>query len=572
MDAANILKPALARGELRAIGATTLNEYQKYFEEDKALERRFQIVRVDEPDEESAISILRGLKERYENHHKVQIQDEAIVGAVSLSSRYITNRFLPDKAIDLIDEAAAKLRMEINSKPEELDVLERKIRQIEIELVALKKEKAKEKISHLQKELAELKEARNTLFTQWKQEKEKVEQVQVHKENLERLKQEADRAEREGDFALAAEIRYGKIGQEQEALTQLQQQLEASKTEDALIKEEVSYEDIAEVIEKWTGIPASKLVASDKEKLLSLEKVLHQRLVGQEKAVEAVADAIRRSRAGLQDPKKPLGTFLFLGMTGVGKTELAKALAGELFNDDNALTRIDMSEYQEAHAVSRLVGAPPGYVGYEEGGQLTEAVRRKPYSVILLDEIEKAHPAVFNTLLQVLDEGRLTDNKGRLANFKNSILIMTSNLGSEDIQKAFEENENFSTAEEVAKEKVMQRLKSSVRPEFLNRIDDILLFSPLTQKEIEAIVALQLGQLSARFAAQGLSLSASPAGIKLLAEWGFDPLYGARPVKRIITEKVLNPLSKKLLENELTYNTTILIDADENRALSFAFQ
>ena len=572
MDAANILKPALARGELRAIGATTLNEYQKYFEEDKALERRFQIVRVDEPDEESAISILRGLKERYENHHKVQIQDEAIVGAVSLSSRYITNRFLPDKAIDLIDEAAAKLRMEINSKPEELDVLERKIRQIEIELVALKKEKAKEKISHLQKELAELKEARNTLFTQWKQEKEKVEQVQVHKENLERLKQDADRAEREGDFALAAEIRYGKIGQEQEALTQLQQQLEASKTEDALIKEEVSYEDIAEVIEKWTGIPASKLVASDKEKLLSLEKVLHQRLVGQEKAVEAVADAIRRSRAGLQDPKKPLGTFLFLGMTGVGKTELAKALAGELFNDDNALTRIDMSEYQEAHAVSRLVGAPPGYVGYEEGGQLTEAVRRKPYSVILLDEIEKAHPAVFNTLLQVLDEGRLTDNKGRLANFKNSILIMTSNLGSEDIQKAFEENENFSTAEEVAKEKVMQRLKSSVRPEFLNRIDDILLFSPLTQKEIEAIVALQLGQLSARFAAQGLSLSASPAGIKLLAEWGFDPLYGARPVKRIITEKVLNPLSKKLLENELTHNTTILIDADENRALSFAFQ
>ena len=572
MDAANILKPALARGELRAIGATTLNEYQKYFEEDKALERRFQIVLVDEPDEESAISILRGLKERYENHHKVQIQDEAIVGAVSLSSRYITNRFLPDKAIDLIDEAAAKLRMEINSKPEELDVLERKIRQIEIELVALKKEKAKEKISHLQKELAELKEARNTLFTQWKQEKEQVEQVQVHKENLERLKLDADRAEREGDFALAAEIRYGKIGQEQEALAQLQQQLEASKTEDALIKEEVGYEDIAEVIEKWTGIPASKLVASDKEKLLSLEKILHQRLVGQEKAVEAVADAIRRSRAGLQDPKKPLGTFLFLGMTGVGKTELAKALAGELFNDDNALTRIDMSEYQEAHAVSRLVGAPPGYVGYEEGGQLTEAIRRKPYSVILLDEIEKAHPAVFNTLLQVLDEGRLTDNKGRLANFKNSILIMTSNLGSEAIQQAFEQNENFSTAEEVAKEKVMQRLKSSVRPEFLNRIDDILLFSPLTQKEIEAIVALQLAQLSARFAAQGLSLSASPAGIKLLAEWGFDPLYGARPVKRIITEKVLNPLSKKLLENELTQNTTILIDADENKALSFVFQ
>ena len=572
MDAANILKPALARGELRAIGATTLDEYQKYFEEDKALERRFQKVLVDEPDVESAISILRGLKERYENHHKVQIQDEAIVGAVTLSNRYITNRFLPDKAIDLIDEAAAKLRMEINSKPEELDVLERKIRQIEIELVALKKEKAKEKISRLQHELAGLKEERDALFTQWKQEKEQVEQVQVHKEQLERLKLEADRAEREGDFALAAEIRYGKIGQEEEALKSLQQRLEANKTEDALIKEEVGYEDIAEVIEKWTGIPASKLVASDKEKLLQLETALHRRLVGQEKAVSAVADAIRRSRAGLQDPKKPLGTFLFLGMTGVGKTELAKALAGELFNDDNALTRIDMSEYQEAHAVSRLVGAPPGYVGYEEGGQLTEAVRRKPYSVILLDEIEKAHPAVFNTLLQVLDEGRLTDNKGRLADFKNSILIMTSNLGSEDIQRAFEENPNFITAEKIAKEQVMQRLKSSIRPEFLNRIDDILLFSPLTQQEIEAIVSLQIAQLSQRFAEQGLSLSASEEATRLLAEWGFDPLFGGRPVKRVITEKILNPLSKKLLENSLAEQTHIYVEASEENQLRFHFQ
>ena len=572
MDAANILKPALARGELRAIGATTLDEYQKHFEEDKALERRFQKVIVDEPDVESAISILRGLKERYENHHKVQIQDEAIIGAVTLSNRYITNRFLPDKAIDLIDEAAAKLRMEINSKPEELDVLERKIRQIEIELVALKKEKAKEKISRLQHELAELKEERDALFTQWKQEKEQVEQVQVHKEQLERLKLEADRAEREGDFALAAEIRYGKIGQEEEALKSLQQRLEANKTEDALIKEEVGYEDIAEVIEKWTGIPASKLVASDKEKLLQLEKNLHRRLVGQEKAVSTVADAIRRSRAGLQDPKKPLGTFFFLGMTGVGKTELAKALAGELFNDDSALTRIDMSEYQEAHAVSRLVGAPPGYVGYEEGGQLTEAVRRKPYSVILLDEIEKAHPAVFNTLLQVLDEGRLTDNKGRLADFKNSILIMTSNLGSEDIQRAFEENPNFITAEKIAKEQVMQRLKSSVRPEFLNRIDDILLFSPLTQQEIEAIVSLQIAQLSQRFAEQGLSLSASQEATRLLAKWGFDPLFGGRPVKRVITEKILNPLSKKLLENSLAEHTHIHIEASEENQLRFHFQ
>ena len=571
MDAANILKPALARGELRAIGATTLDEYQKYFEQDKALERRFQKVTVDEPDVESAISILRGLKERYENHHKVQIQDEAIVGAVILSNRYITNRFLPDKAIDLIDEAAAKLRMEINSKPEELDALERKIRQIEIELVALKKEKAKDKIQGLQKELATYKEERDTLYSQWKQEKEKVEQIQERKEHLERLKQEADRAEREGDLALVAEIRYGKIVQEQASLSQLQQELEENKTEDALIKEEVGYEDIAEVIEKWTGIPASKLVSSEREKLLQLEDALHRRLIGQEKAVTAVADAIRRSRAGLQDPHKPLGTFLFLGMTGVGKTELAKALAAELFNDESALTRIDMSEYQEAHAVSRLVGAPPGYVGYDEGGQLTEAVRRKPYSVILLDEIEKAHPDIFNTLLQVLDEGRLTDNKGRLADFKNSILIMTSNLGSEAIQASFEENAAFNEAEKVAKERVMQALKMQVRPEFLNRIDDILLFSPLTKNEIQQIVDLQIKQLAQRFEAQGLHLEARPEAVKLLAEWSFDPIFGGRPVKRILQEKVLNPLSKALLKEDKNNTPFILITTDNQQQLQFEF-
>lgn len=572
MDAANILKPALARGELRAIGATTLDEYQKYFEQDKALERRFQKVLVDEPDLESAISILRGLKERYENHHKVQIQDEAIVGAVHLSSRYITNRFLPDKAIDLIDEAAAKLRMEINSKPEELDALERKIRQIEIELVALKKEKVKDKIQALQKELAVLKEERDALFAQWKSEKEQVEQIQLQKEKIEQLKQEADRAEREGDFAKVAEIRYGKIVTEQETLHQLQKQEEYTKSDEALIKEEVGYEDIAEVIEKWTGIPASKLISSEREKLLSLENRLHQRLVGQEKAVTAVADAIRRSRAGLQDPKKPLGTFLFLGMTGVGKTELAKALAAELFNDENALTRIDMSEYQEAHAVSRLVGAPPGYVGYDESGQLTEAVRRKPYSVILLDEIEKAHPDIFNTLLQVLDEGRLTDNKGRLADFKNSILIMTSNMGSEAIQQAFEENKAFSDAEKVAKDKVIQELKRRVRPEFLNRIDDILLFSPLTKKEIQKIVALQIQQLSLRFEEQGLYLKATAETITVLAERSFDPLYGGRPVKRTLQEKVLNPLSKILLEGDLTTTPYIEIQVKGEGELHFEFK
>ena len=564
MDAANILKPALARGELRAIGATTLDEYQKYFEQDKALERRFQKVTVDEPDPESAISILRGLKERYENHHKVRIQDEAIVGAVELSHRYIPHRYLPDKAIDLMDEAAAKLRMEINSKPEELDILDRKIRQLEIELVALKKEKAKPKITVIEKELSQLKENRDQLFTQWKSEKYAVEKLQIAKEELEQLKQEADRAERSGDFARVAEIRYGKSKEKQDEIENLQASLKQRKTEDALIKEEVGYEDIAEVIEKWTGIPASKMVASEREKLMDLEEKLHQRLVGQEKAVKAVSDAIRRSRAGLQDPNKPLGSFLFLGMTGVGKTELAKALAAELFNDENALTRIDMSEYQEAHAVSRLIGAPPGYIGYEEGGQLTEAVRRKPYSVILLDEIEKANPVVFNTLLQVLDEGRLTDNKGRLASFKNSIIIMTSNLGSEEIQRAFEENINFTKAEEEAKTLVMARLKQIVRPEFLNRIDDILLFTPLTLNEIKKIVGLQLRKLNHRFMAQNIAIDVDEKAISLLAQWSFDPLFGGRPVKRVLQEKVLNPVSKMVLSNDTGLHQNLWISVEKN--------
>ena len=570
MDAANILKPALARGELRAIGATTSDEYQKYIEQDKALERRFQKVTVLEPDEESAISILRGIKEKYENHHKVHIKDEAIVGAVELSQRYITHRFLPDKAIDLIDEAAAKLRMEINSKPEELDTLDRKIRQFEIELVALKKEKAKDKISLIQKDLSTIKEERDSLFAQWKREKECIEQIQNSKEMLDQLSLEADRAERDGDYAKVAEIRYGKIKEQQDEIEEFQKQLNALKKEETLIKEEVGYEDIAEVIEKWTGIPASKMVASEREKLLNLEGKLHQRMVGQEKAVHAVSDAIRRSRAGLQDPDKPLGSFLFLGMTGVGKTELAKALAAELFNDETALTRIDMSEYQEAHTVSRLVGAPPGYVGYEEGGQLTEAVRRKPYSVVLLDEIEKAHPDIFNTLLQVLDEGRLTDNKGRMADFKQCIIIMTSNLGSQDIQLAFEENASFSKAESIAKEMVLKRLRNSMRPEFLNRIDDILLFSPLTLKEIKQIVSMQINTLSKRFSKQNLSLEVSKDALDQITKWSFDPMYGGRPVKRTIQEKILNPLSKLILQLEVSEKKTIQVKVDEEKQLIFS--
>ena len=560
MDAANILKPALARGELRAIGATTLGEYQKYFEKDKALERRFQKVMVDEPDIESAISILRGIKEKYEAHHKVRIKDEAIIGAVSLSNRYITNRFLPDKAIDLMDEAASKLRMEINSKPEELDTLDRKIRQIEIELVAIKREKDQEKIKKLNLELSELKEERKTLFARWSQEKEVVDHIQQTKIEIENLKAQADRAEREGDYGTVAEIRYGKLQESEDKIQNLQETLAKNQSEDSLIKEEVTYDDIAEVVAKWTGVPVSKMLQSDKEKLLKLEEVLHQRLIGQEKAVNAVSDAIRRSRAGLQDSNRPIGSFLFLGTTGVGKTELAKALAEALFDDENNITRIDMSEYQERHAVSRLVGAPPGYVGYEEGGQLTEAVRRKPYSVVLLDEIEKAHPDTFNVLLQVLDEGRLTDNKGRLADFKNTLIIMTSNLGSHEIQAAFESNPEFEQAEKAAKEEVMKLLKVQIRPEFLNRIDDIVLFSPLTQKEIKQIVKLQLNLIAKLLESQGVSIFTSEEAIDQLAQLGFDPQYGGRPVKRVLQQQLLNPLSKDLLGDKLDKSQPITVD------------
>ena len=564
MDAANILKPALARGELRAIGATTLDEYQKYFEKDKALERRFQKVGVDEPDVESAVSILRGIKEKYEVHHKVRIKDEAIIGAVELSNRYISNRFLPDKAIDLMDEAASKLRMEINSKPEELDSLDRKIRQIEIELVAIKREKDQEKIKKLNFELSELKEARKTLFSRWSQEKEVVDDLQQTKIEIENLKSQADRAEREGDYGTVAEIRYGKLQESEDKIKGLQKKLAENQSEDSLIKEEVTYDDIAEVVAKWTGVPVSKMLQSDKEKLLQLESQLHQRLIGQEKAVAAVSDAIRRSRAGLQDANRPIGSFLFLGTTGVGKTELAKALAEVLFDDENNITRIDMSEYQERHAVSRLVGAPPGYVGYEEGGQLTEAVRRKPYSVVLLDEIEKAHPDTFNILLQVLDEGRLTDNKGRVADFKNALIIMTSNMGSQEIQAAFESVPDFEAAETLAKEQVMKLLKAQVRPEFLNRIDDILLFSPLTKNEIKKIVALQFEIITKRLESQGIILMASAEALAQLAHLGFDPQYGGRPVKRVLQQQILNPLSKYLLGDGPKQGEPIAVDYFEN--------
>lgn len=564
MDAANILKPALARGELRAIGATTLDEYQKYFEKDKALERRFQKVGVDEPDVESAVSILRGIKEKYEVHHKVRIKDEAIIGAVELSNRYISNRFLPDKAIDLMDEAASKLRMEINSKPEELDSLDRKIRQIEIELVAIKREKDQEKIKKLNFELSELKEARKTLFSRWSQEKEVVDDLQQTKIEIENLKSQADRAERQGDYGTVAEIRYGKLQESEDKIKGLQKKLAENQSEDSLIKEEVTYDDIAEVVAKWTGVPVSKMLQSDKEKLLQLESQLHQRLIGQEKAVAAVSDAIRRSRAGLQDANRPIGSFLFLGTTGVGKTELAKALAEVLFDDENNITRIDLSEYQERHAVSRLVGAPPGYVGYEEGGQLTEAVRRKPYSVVLLDEIEKAHPDTFNILLQVLDEGRLTDNKGRVADFKNALIIMTSNMGSQEIQAAFESVPDFEAAETLAKEQVMKLLKAQVRPEFINRIDDILLFSPLTKNEIKKIVALQFEIITKRLESQGIILKASAEALAQLAHLGFDPQYGGRPVKRVLQQQILNPLSKYLLGDGPKQGKPITVDYFEN--------
>ena len=564
MDAANILKPALARGELRAIGATTLDEYQKYFEKDKALERRFQKVVVDEPDTESAISILRGIKEKYETHHKVRIKDEAIIAAVELSERYITNRFLPDKAIDLMDEAASKIRMEINSKPEELDVLDRKIMQLEIEIEAIKREKDETKLKTLRADLANLKEERNELNAKWQSEKEVVDNVQNLKKEIEDLKLEAERAEREGDFGKVAELRYGKIKDAQEALTKLENELAENQSASSLIKEEVTNDDIAEVVAKWTGIPVTKMLQSEREKLLKLEDQLHKRVVGQEEAIVAVSDAIRRSRAGLQDEKKPIGSFLFLGTTGVGKTELAKALAEYLFDDENAMTRIDMSEYQERHSVSRLVGAPPGYVGYDEGGQLTEAVRRKPYSVVLLDEIEKAHPDTFNILLQVLDEGRLTDNKGRVADFKNTIIIMTSNMGSHIIQEKFESVKDPDTAMEGAKVEVLGLLKQQVRPEFLNRIDDIIMFTPLTRTDIKEIVGLQLKGVSKMLAKQNITIDATEEAITYLAEKGFDPQFGARPVKRVIQREVLNELSKEILSGKVTTDSIILIDSFED--------
>jgi ATP-dependent Clp protease ATP-binding subunit ClpB len=565
MDAANILKPALARGELRAIGATTLDEYQKYFEQDKALERRFQKVIVNEPDTESAISILRGIKEKYETHHKVRIKDEAVIAAVELSQRYITNRFLPDKAIDLMDEAASKLRMEINSKPEELDVLDRKIMQLEIEIEAIKRENDKVKLKSLHLDLANLKEERNEIFAQWESEKTVVDNIQKTKQDIENFKQDAERAERNGDYGQVAELRYGKIKDAQENLERLQVEFQNQQQAGTLIKEEVTNEDIAEVVAKWTGIPVTKMLQSEREKLLQLENVLHKRVVGQEEAIAAVSDAIRRSRAGLQDTKKPIGSFLFLGTTGVGKTELAKTLAAYLFDDENAMTRIDMSEYQESHSVSRLVGAPPGYVGYDEGGQLTEAVRRRPYSVILLDEIEKAHPDTFNVLLQVLDEGRLTDNKGRIADFKNAIIIMTSNMGSHIIQEKFEETDNLEIATESSRLEVLGLLKKTVRPEFLNRIDDIVMFTPLTKDDITKIVQLQVNHLKNIVAQQNITIDATDEAIAYLAQKGYDPQYGARPVKRVIQKEVMNNLSKEILGGKIKTDSIVLIDSFDGK-------
>ncbi len=562
MDAANILKPALARGELRAIGATTLDEYQKYFEKDKALERRFQKVVVDEPDTESAISILRGIKDKYEAHHKIQIKDSAIIAAVELSQRYITSRFLPDKAIDLMDEAAAKMRMEINSKPEELDALDRKVMQLEIEIEAIKRENDEKKLSFLRQELANIQEERDGIYTQWKSEKDNVDKVQTIKDEIEQHKLTAEKAEREGDYGLVAELRYGKIKESQERLEIAQKEL-SNNPENSLIKEEVTEDNIAEVVAKWTGVPVQKMLQSERDKLLKLEDELHLRVVGQEEAIEAVSDAVRRSRAGLQDVKKPLGSFLFLGTTGVGKTELAKALAEYLFDDESALTRIDMSEYQERHSVSRLVGAPPGYVGYDEGGQLTEAVRRKPYSVILLDEIEKAHPDTFNILLQVLDEGRLTDNKGRVADFKNTIIIMTSNMGAEIIQNRFEkvEPQNREAIADQAKIEVLQNLKQIVRPEFINRIDEIVMFTPLNLQEITQIVDLHLHGLTDLLLQKEITLETTKHAKLALAQKGFDPEFGARPVKRVIQKEVLNLLSKEILSGKITSKSHVVLDA-----------
>lgn len=566
MDAANILKPALARGELRAIGATTLNEYQKFFEKDKALERRFQKVMIDEPSVEDAISILRGLKDRYETHHHVRIKDEAIIAAVELSTRYITDRFLPDKAIDLIDESAAKLRLEMNSMPEELDKLERQIRQLEIEREAIKRENDEFKLKELNTEIANLSVERDTLKAKWKDEKEVVEKVQNAKAEIENLKLQAERAEREGNYGLVAEIRYGKIQEQEKLIEQYSKQLE-SISEKRLLKEEVDAEDIAENIAKMTGIPVAKMMQSEREKLLHLEEELHNRVVGQDEAIIAVADAIRRSRAGLSDPKKPIGSFIFLGTTGVGKTELAKALAEYLFDDESMMTRIDMSEYQEKHTVSRLVGAPPGYVGYDEGGQLTEAVRRKPYSVVLLDEIEKAHPDVWNVLLQVLDDGRLTDNKGRVVNFKNTIIIMTSNIGSHLISEAFEgvttENQAIEAAEK-AKSEVLTLLRQTIRPEFLNRVDEIIMFAPLLRKEIKSIIRIQLANLQKLVAESGIDLRFSDYALDYLAEHGFDPQFGARPLKRLIQKEIVNALSKKILAGNIDKTQPVLVDVFDN--------
>ncbi len=565
MDAANILKPALARGELRAVGATTLSEYQKFFEKDKALERRFQKVMIDEPGVEDAISILRGLKDRYETHHHVRIKDEAIIAAVELSSRYITDRFLPDKAIDLIDESAAKLRLEMNSMPEELDTCERQIRQLEIEREAIKRENDEVKLKELNTEIANLAVTRDTLKAKWKEEKELVEKVQDAKAQVEKLKTEAERAEREGDYGKVAEIRYGKIKEQEALISSLTNQL-VNSTEKRLLKEEVDAEDIAESIAKATGIPVMKMLQSDKEKLLHLEEHLHERVVGQEEAITAVADAIRRSRAGLQDPSRPIGSFIFLGTTGVGKTELAKALAEYLFDDESMMTRIDMSEYQEKHTVSRLVGAPPGYVGYDEGGQLTEAVRRKPYSVVLLDEIEKAHPDVWNVLLQVLDDGRLTDNKGRVVNFKNSIIIMTSNIGSHLIMDAFENIKEKDIEEATAKAKVevMNLLRQTIRPEFLNRVDEIIMFQPLLKKEIMGIVKIQLNGLQKLVADSGIRLQFSDYALEFLADQGFDPQFGARPLKRLIQKEIVNQLSKRILAGDIDKTKPVLVDVFDN--------
>ncbi|HEX7690995.1 MAG TPA: ATP-dependent chaperone ClpB [Sediminibacterium sp.] len=561
MDAANILKPALARGELRAIGATTLNEYQKYFEKDKALERRFQKVMIDEPTMEDAISILRGLKDRYETHHHVRIKDEAIIAAVELSTRYMTDRFLPDKAIDLIDESAAKLRLEMNSMPEELDRLDRQIRQLEIEREAIKRENDKDKLKELNITISNLSVERDTLKAKWQQEKELVEKVQNAKATIEDLKLQAEQAERNGDYGKVAEIRYGKVQEQEATIADLTKQLEAS-ADKRLLKEEVDAEDIAENVAKATGIPVTRMLQSEREKLLNLEEELHSRVVGQDEAITAVADAIRRSRAGLQDPKKPIGSFIFLGTTGVGKTELAKALAEYLFDDESMMTRIDMSEYQEKHTVSRLVGAPPGYVGYDEGGQLTEAVRRKPYSVVLLDEIEKAHPDVWNVLLQVLDDGRLTDNKGRVVNFKNTIIIMTSNIGSHLIQDAFEnvQENNVDEVTERAKTEVMELLRKTIRPEFLNRVDEIIMFHPLMKKQIMGIVKIQLDGLKKLVEANGIHLEFSDYLLEFLAEQGYDPQFGARPLKRLIQKQIVNELSKKILAGDIDRSKTVLVD------------